>query len=138
MAGKNTILQNPEVNKRIRYLREELIKIKQGTLAENLGIKQASLSDIENMRTNPSNRVVRDLVMLFNVNENWLRDGAEPIFNQMSKEEEIAAYMGKVMNPKNDGGPMQKFIYMLSKLDESDWETIDKMVKIMVDENKKN
>lgn len=65
-------LKSPEVNERIRYLREEILKEKQGVYAADLGITQGAYSEVENMRSNPSARLIRDICLRDNVNKEWL------------------------------------------------------------------
>ena len=72
-------LKSPEVNERIRYLREEILKEKQGVYAADLGITQGAYSEVENMRSNPSARLIRDICLRDNVNKEWLLEGKEPI-----------------------------------------------------------
>ncbi len=68
-----------KMNERVKEIRL-LIGKKQGELAKIIGIKQSSLSDIENSRVRVSDRVIKDLVIGVNVNEEYIRNGiGEPI-----------------------------------------------------------
>ncbi len=67
------------MNERVKKIRL-LIGKKQGELAKIIGIKQSSLSDIENSRVKVSDRVIKDLVIGVNANEEYIRNGiGEPI-----------------------------------------------------------
>ena len=69
-----------DIRDRIRYLREEILEIKQNEMSVRLGLKQGSLSDIERKKTkNVTDRVINDICREFSVNEDWLRYGTEPI-----------------------------------------------------------
>lgn len=69
------------MNKRVKEIR--LIKdMKQGELAKIIGIRQSSLSDIENKRVKVSDRVIKDLVMGLNVNEDFIRFGKGDPFSK--------------------------------------------------------
>ncbi|MCT8975535.1 helix-turn-helix domain-containing protein [Clostridium sp. CX1] len=69
-----------DIRDRIRYLREEILKIKQNEMSVKLGLKQGSLSDIERKKTkNVTDRVINDICREFLVNEDWLRYGTKPI-----------------------------------------------------------
>lgn len=78
----------PEINltdirDRIRYLREEILKIKQSDMSLRLGLKQGSLSDIERKKTKTvTDRVINDICREYSVNESWLRYGQGEIFVQ--------------------------------------------------------
>ena len=61
-----------------------------------IGITAASLSTIENSKSNPSVQTVLMICREFNVNEDWLRDGTGEPFMQLSREETIAEYVGRI------------------------------------------
>ena len=61
-----------------------------------IGITAASLSTIENGKSNPSVQTVLMICREFNVNEDWLRDGTGEPFMQLSREETIAEYVGSI------------------------------------------
>lgn len=72
-----------DIADRIRYLREELLGIKQNEMSLRLNLKQGSLSDIERKKTkNVTDRVINDICREFSVNEEWLRHGTGEIFVQ--------------------------------------------------------
>ena len=52
------------------------------------------------------------------------------MFVQLSRDEEIAAFVGSVLAGEEDNFK-RRFIAMLSKLNESDWELLEKMVDII-------
>ncbi|HHY72327.1 MAG TPA: helix-turn-helix transcriptional regulator [Bacillus bacterium] len=71
------------MHKRIKYLREEVLGIRQKEMATQLGLKQGSLSDIERKKTKKvTERVINDICREFSVNEKWLRNGEGEIFVQ--------------------------------------------------------
>lgn len=70
-----------DIPDRIRYLREDILKIKQSEMSLRLGLKQGSLSDIERKKTkNVTDRVITDICREFSVNEHWLRTGKGEMF----------------------------------------------------------
>ena len=127
------ILKNPEVNKRIRELRETL-NVKQGVYAADLSITQGALSEIENMRNNPSDRLIRDICLRDNVNKEWLLEGKEPIFLPVSRTQEIAGFMGEVINAENTGSFKQQLIHVLAQLNEEQWQVLADMYQLLLKE----
>lgn len=127
------ILKNPEVNKRIRELRETL-NVKQGVYAADLSITQGALSEIENMRNNPSDRLIRDICLRDNVNKEWLLEGKEPIFLPVSRTQEIAGFMGEVINAENAGSFKQQLIHVLAQLNEEQWQVLADMYQLLLKE----
>lgn len=52
------------------------------------------------------------------------------MFVQLSRDEEIASFVGSVLAGEEDNFK-RRFIAMLSKLDENDWELLEKMIDII-------
>lgn len=74
---------NIDISDRIRYLREEILKIKQNEMSIKIGLKQGSLSDIERKKTKTvTDRVISDICREFSVNEEWLRTGKGTILKE--------------------------------------------------------
>ena len=71
---------------RLKYLRKELLKLSQKNFGENIGLKQNSYSNIENARIFLTERNINAICQTFNVNEEWLRNGTEPIFKEDTEE----------------------------------------------------
>ena len=63
----------------------------------------------------------------FNVNETWLRTEDGEMFIDISRDEEIASFVGTVLASESETFK-KRFITMLSRLDESDWEVLERMV----------
>lgn len=77
---ENKLIDIPD---RIKYLRKEILRIKQEEMAFRLNIQRASLSDIERKKTKTvTDRVIRDICREYSVNEEWLRYGKGEIFVQ--------------------------------------------------------
>lgn len=68
------------INERIKYLRK-IIKINQKDFANKLGITQSGVSYIEQPNTIIAEKTIKTICSIFSVNENWLYNGIEPIFN---------------------------------------------------------
>lgn len=69
------------INARIKQVRL-LKKLSQVVFAEVIGIKQSSLSDIENEKTiTIDERTIKLICREYNVNEHWLRKGEGQVFN---------------------------------------------------------
>ena len=88
-----------------------------------IGITAASLSTIENGKSNPSGQTVLMICREFNVNEDWLRDGTGEPFMQLSREETIAEYVGRIT-----GGQItdieESIIKFMAETPVEEWETL--------------
>lgn len=103
----------------------------QTNFAKQIGVTPAYIWKLLNKNDiTPSDRTINDICREFNVSEHWLRTGEGEMFVQMSGDEEIAAFMGNVMAGEEDNF-RRRFIAMLSKLDEHEWELLEKMVDII-------
>lgn len=130
------IVKDPNINLRIKMIRDHL-KLKQNEFAEKLGIKQSSLSSIENVSVNVSDRVQKDVCISFNVNKEWLLNGKGEMFNSLSREDEITIWVSKLIRKDSHNEFGKNFIRVLSRLEDSDWEVLEKMATMMMEENKK-
>jgi transcriptional regulator with XRE-family HTH domain len=90
-------------------MRERIIEVrktlnlKQFQFAQQLGIKQSTLSNIETGQNGVSDANVRLICMTFNVNETWLRSGDGPMFSNStpgsSDETELLGIFRKLLPP---------------------------------------
>lgn len=63
-----------QIGDRIYSLRKKL-GLSQGEFGSKIGIKKASMSAIENNRSNPSEQTIMLICKEFNVNYAWLKEG---------------------------------------------------------------
>lgn len=88
-----------------------------------IGITAASISTIENGKSNPSVQTVLMICREFNVNKDWLRDGTGEPFMQLSREENIEAYVGSIT-----GGDItdidESTIKFMAETPVEEWETL--------------
>ena len=88
------------MNNRIREVREHF-KLTQTEFGERLGVSRDVIGNIEyNRLKNPKQKepIIKLICSTFGVNEIWLRSGEGEMFQAMTEDEELAAYLGDVMN----------------------------------------
>lgn len=115
---------------RLKLLRKEL-RVKQGDFAKRISTTQGHISDIENGRKGLSDRTIKLISYEFGVSEEWLRNGTGEMFEELDRDEEIAAWSSKITRSDYDKQFVPEFVHMLSKLDERDWETLEKIAKML-------
>ena len=115
-----------KVYERIKYLRKSELHMTQEQFAKELLISRSSLSVIEIGEV----KVTESLT--YGVNEEWLRDGVEPIFKTLTKEEEIASYLGDLISPSNTKDFQKRFIRALAKLDDDGWDVVEGLINNIV------
>ena len=88
------------MNNRIREVREHF-KLTQTEFGERLGVSRDVIGNIEyNRLKNPKQKepIIKLICSTFGVNELWLRTGEGEMFQAMTEDEELDAYLGDVMN----------------------------------------
>ncbi|WP_191440476.1 helix-turn-helix domain-containing protein [Anaerotruncus colihominis] len=114
------------MNERIKQIRR-LLDLTQQEFADRIKVKRNTVATYELGRSEPSDAAISLICKEFNVNERWLRTGEGEMFLQMTRDEEIAAFIGGALAKETDSFK-KRFISMLARLKESDWEVLERMV----------
>lgn len=117
-----------DIGQRIKYLRKEYLHLTQQEFADALNISRSNAGNIEVGRISVTSRVVASICEKFNVNEEWLKSGEGDMFVELSREEEIAEFVGRVLKDKEDSFK-KRYIEMLSKLDDDGWNALEKVAE---------
>ena len=81
------------VKKRGDILKDRLKKLRktldmtQQSFADKIGMKQNTIAQYEMGRTVPSDAIIFSICREFDVNEDWLRNGNEPMFIEIPEED---------------------------------------------------
>lgn len=121
------------MNERLKSLREHLNK-SQDEFGKDLGLSRNYISLLENGQRNLSEQSIKVLCNEFSVNEEWLRTGTGEMFIEKSKDEEIAEMLADIQSA-GEKSFKYRLIAALRKLDEKDWDSLEKLVDSMI-ENK--
>ena len=111
------------MHERLRKLRKTL-DLTQQEFAEKLGIKRSTMATYESGRNEPIDAVISLICREFNVNEEWLRTGKGEMFIQLSRNEEIAEFVGQLMSDEDDSFK-KRLISGLAALDENGWKVLE-------------
>lgn len=111
------------MNGRIKELRKVLC-LTQQEFSDKLKISRNSIASYETGKSNMGDAVINLICREFNVNENWLRTGEGQMFIQVSRDEEIAAFIGDVLSGET-GDFRRRLISVLSRLDTDQWELLE-------------
>ena len=122
---------------RIIAIREHK-KLNQEEFAKKIGVSRNFISLVETGKRNLSDRTISDICREFSVNEVWLRTGEGKMFVSLTRSQEIAEFVGKILKGDDDNFK-RRFVAILAELDEAEWELIEKMaVKRALGETKKD
>ena len=120
------------MNKRIMQARKKL-DYTQDEFAESLGLTKNFISLIETGNREPSDRTVRDMCRIHNINDTWLRTGKGEMFVPVTRENEIAKLTMKCLDDEPDSF-RNKFVSALARLSEDEWGLLEKIAKELVGE----
>ena len=123
------------MNKRIAQVRK-YTGLNQLQFAERIGLTKNFVSLLETGNRTPSDRTISDICREFGISEDWLRTGNGNMEKPMSRDQEIATFMGDVMAGETDDF-RRRLMAVLAKLDVSEWELLEKMALKLAAESKK-
>lgn len=118
---------------RIKELRNTL-EMSAEKFGARVGVTRSAISRIENGIVNVTEQMQKSICREFNVSEEWLRYGTGDMFVEQTRDEQIAAFVGRLQANENDSFK-KRFISMLAALDENEWEVLEKMVLMLRDGN---
>lgn len=98
---------------RIKKIRKDA-NLTQQKFADKLGLKRQTIATYETGRSEPMDNIIFSICREFNVNEEWLRNGKEPIYKE------------------KDGS----FTELLSDLDDSDDDFIKSFIRVYMELDK--
>lgn len=90
------------INERIVYLIDTECAGNKSAFARKVNITPAYAAQLYKMERIPSDRTISDICRIFDIQEDWLRHGLEPMRAAKSKEEEIAELVGSALSGSND------------------------------------
>lgn len=111
---------------RIKELRKYL-DLTMEKFGERLGVGKTAISKLENNERNLTDQMAISICREFNVNETWLRTGEGEMFIQKTRNQQITDFLGDLIK-EEDGTFKKRLIEAMSKLDEKDWEDIERLV----------
>ena len=104
--------------------------------AKRLNVSQAFVSQLCSGASMPSERTISDICEKFNINKEWLLTGEGEMQTPVSRDAAIASFMGDVMKGE-DADFRRRLVAVLSKLDATEWELLERMALKLAAENKK-
>lgn len=122
------------MNERIKAVRLAL-GISQEEFGKRLGVTRGAITNIELNKVEPKPLFVDLICREFNVNEDWLKNGAEPMFLQRSRNEELSAFFGDLLNGELDF--KHRLISVMSRLSVDQWQMLADMANMLVEEMQK-
>ncbi|EGT4846889.1 TPA: helix-turn-helix transcriptional regulator [Clostridioides difficile] len=123
----NLIIGGDDLNTMIcnlKKLRKEL-GLSQKEFGDKLKLTSASISKLENGERNITERHISQICEVFNVNEDWLRNGNGEMFKNID-DIELAAMMGKTFSSNDEF--LKKVFLTFAELTDDEREVIQKVI----------
>lgn len=111
---------------RIKSLRTEL-GYTQEEFAKKLGLARNSIANYEIGRREPTNAIITSICREFNVNEDWLRNGTEPM--HLPEGDKLESYLAKIS--KGNDAFIKEIIEVYMELDECSKQALKKIAEAM-------
>lgn len=111
------------MNERLKKLRK-VLDLTQQEFADKIGIVRDNIGGYETGRRNPSDAVINLICREFNVNEEWLRTGKGEMFVDLTRDEEIARFVGELLKDEEDSFK-RRLISGLVALDDKGWDVLE-------------
>lgn len=124
------------MNERIKEVRKSL-GLTQDEFGRRLGVTRGAITNIEYNKVEPKPLLVDLLCREFNINETWLRTGEGEMFVTHTRDEAIAAFVGRVLSAENDSF-QKRLISVLAGLKEDEWELLEKVALHLAEGIKKD
>lgn len=116
---------------RIKALRKSL-GLTQKDFGERIGVQANTITSYESGVRTPNNSMILAICREYGVSEAWLRTGEGEMMQKLTRNQEIAEFMGRLMNDPDDA-PRKRFISIISKLTVDEWQLLDEIAKKMAE-----
>lgn len=124
------------INERIRDLRRDGLGLTLEEFGARVGVSRAAMSNIETGARSVTDQMFVSICREFSVRPEWLRDGSGEMFYDLTPDDEIMAFVGRVM--KDDSAAFQHGVLtFLSSLEPEQWKALESMVDYIDDLRKK-
>lgn len=125
----------PELKDRLKWLRKEL-KLSQTKFGEMLGVGIGVIRNFEDGLTVPNPAFIDLICRTYNCDRVWLETGEGEMFRKLSRDEQIADFVGKALADDSDEFVRQT-IAMLAALDEAGWYKLEEAAKAIKEAEEK-
>ena len=104
------------MHERIKELRKHL-GLTQAEFGDKISMRQTGVAWLESGERKITDRVITTICAVFGVDEIWLRTGEGEMFRKLSRDEQIADFVGKALT--DDSGDFRsQLISILAGLDD--------------------
>ena len=117
---------NYDINSRIFELRK-FLKISQTDFGNGIGVSRGVIKNIDENKVEAKPLLIEQICKMYNVNKQWLLTGEGEMFNALTKNEQLAEFVGTVLGEEEESFK-QRILNMLSNLSDDGWAFLEQMV----------
>lgn len=120
------------IGNRIELIRKNN-NLSRRAFGEMFGVSESVIVNVEYdrlKRPEQKEALYKLICQEFDINEEWLRTGQGAIKVELSKEDYIIDFVSRILKAKDDSFK-KRYISMLSRLDESGWEALERVATAM-------
>ena len=107
--------------------------MKKSKVARSINVSPAFISQLCSGAALPSERTIVDIARVCGVNHTWLRSGEGEMFQAMTEDEELADYLGDVMNDEPESFRLSLTLEMKNWTPEV-WQMLEEICKRLATE----
>mgnify|MGYP000895140789 CR=1 FL=1 len=124
------------MGERIKELRKRL-NLTQEEFGERIQVKRSTIATYEVGRNEPIDGVIKLICIVYNVNEDWLRNGNGKMFKEMSVPEEVTRFVGQRISDKDSeySKAVIDLLLAIKSLDQDEFLQWYKVCKVFFNKN---
>lgn len=112
------------IGDRILHLRKDVLNLNQSDFANAMNISRSMISCLEKGERNATDRTISDLCRVFNVSEEWLRNGMGEMFQPLN--DDIDYMIGKYGDRLTQG--QKDIIIAMLQMNDDDRTIVDTFI----------
>lgn len=116
-------------------LNDRIAKIRRnaGLTQKNFGASIGGLTQnyiwmLEKGERVPGDRTIADICRTYGVSEHWLRTGKGEMYIPLTRDEQIAEFVGDMLKDEDDTFK-KRLVSVLARLNENEWEMLEKVAE---------
>lgn len=113
------------MNNRVKEIRK-YIGLTQEKFSQSIGISRSNITNIELGKIQLTDRLIKTICSVYNVDEHWLRTGEGEMFISLNSDDEFDMLVGSLYAENNEF--KKKVIKAMLSLEDEDWIFIKKFI----------
>ena len=122
------------MDERIKEIRN-FFGLNQTDFGEKIGVRQTTIAGYENGTRTPSDAVILSICREFQVDEKWLRTGEGEMQRPMSRNDELARFLGEAIKGPDEF--KRTLLTVKSRMTTEEWAMLERKAWELVEEMKK-